>query len=416
MVRGRLLTAHHLLLEHEVLDGLSASGECMSLVGRRGSGEGSDAVYFKRTEHKDTWTYHIYGGPSRQAALEYLRRTPVRDGYVYTIVETPEGNFGRDLVYLFRESDGALIELGKRPQAECPSPSSTRCAWCSFFVAPFSIPITERYMAEVHWHPDDTDAAEMIHNGAGLRCPKCALLQCAVCSGLAKYAARKVRIPFSDPGANIIPLCRACGARLELHSKLGLAGRSTAPSRPDADQMVTLPADPLGDEMWGRAPLRVPWNIDVARFFEQDPLPYMWPQDGDYMSHIDYLSRLGESYLKMLLRSSWINVFLHHPNPDVNLGCLRSAPPEGSEEMASLADLLASATAESHVKEEAVRVFWGLDDFYITFILNVLLSRDLAPSGYSTNQVHQAISKLRTACPEERRAWFDEQLTQPEED
>ncbi|MFI6056124.1 hypothetical protein ACIBCO_39430 [Streptomyces violascens] len=319
---------------------------------------------------------------------------------MYNIVETPEGNFGRDLIFLFHEADGKLIELGERPQSHSPAPSSARCAWCGFFVIPYKVPVNDEKAGSLQLYLTYDELAGLVKTGGGFHCRECLLLQCAVCSGLAQAA-----------GEPREPVCRSCGGHMSVRTQIGAVKRATAPTGPDADQMVTLPADPMGDELWGMAPLRLPWNIDVARFFAQSVLPYLWPADSKYMAYIGSGERA-----QSLLRASWINVFLHHPNPDVALGCLRSAPPDGMLALGSLADLLASLTAEPHVKEEAARAFWRLSDGMVTFTLNILLSRGVITSGYDTNAVHQALVHLRTVCPGERRAWFDEQLARPEDD
>ncbi|MEU4279741.1 hypothetical protein AB0F57_33180 [Streptomyces tanashiensis] len=226
------------------------------------------------------------------------------------------------------------------------------------------------------------------------------MLQCAVCSGIAQTG-----------GTALATVCRACGGERAVQTVVGPVGRAAAPGGPDAEQMVTLPADPMGDELWGMAPLRLPWNIDVARFFGQSTLPYVWPEDG---RHTEYIGS-GER-AQTLLRASWTKIFLHHPNPEVTLGCLRSAPPDGMLTLTSLADLLASLTAEPRVKEEASRALWRLSDGLVGYTLNVLLSRGVIMSGYDTHSVHQALGHLRKACPQSRRVWFEEQLARSEDD
>lgn len=372
----------------------------MSLSERK-EGDGLQAgVRFKQTERTGQGTYHVYGGPSRQAALEFLRGTHVKDELVYNIVETPEGNFGRDLIYLFHEADGKLIELGERPRSQSPSPSGTRCAWCGFFVVPYKLPINDEKVGSVSLYLTYDELAGLVKTGGGLHCRACSLLQCAVCSGLARAG-----------GTTREPVCRACGGQMSIQAEVGPVGRAAAPGGPDAEQMVTLPADPLGDELWGMAPLRLPWSIDVARFFGQSTLPYVWPEDGRHTGYIGSGERA-----QTLLRASWTKVFLHHPNPEVALGCLRSAPPDGMLTLASLADLLASPTTEQRVKEEASRALWRLSDGLVGYTLNVLLSRGMITSGYDTHSVHQALGHLRTACPQSRRAWFEEQLARSEDD
>ncbi|MER5862830.1 hypothetical protein [Kitasatospora sp. NPDC002040] len=370
-------------------------------LSERGEGDGLPAgVRFKQTERTGQATYHVYGGLSRRAALEFLRGAHVKNELVYTIVETPEGNFGRDLIYLFDEANGEPIELAERPRSQSPSPSGTRCAWCDFFVVPYRLPINDEMASSVSVHFTYDKLALLVKTGGGLRCGACSILQCAVCSGIDQTG-----------GTAVATTCQVCGEGMAVHTAVGPVEHAVTPGGPDAEQTVTLPASPMGDELWGMAPLRLPWNIDVARFFGQRTLPYVWPEDA---RHTEYIGS-GER-AQALLRASWTNVFLHHPNPEVALGCLHSAPPDGMPALASLADLLASPTAEPRVKEEASRALWRLSDGLVGHTLNVLLSRGLITSGYDTHSVHQALGHLRTACPPSRCAWFEEQLVRSEDD
>lgn len=61
-------------------------------------------VSFSHKEKKGESTYHIYRGPSKEAAIEFLKTLkPITQYYVYHIVETPEGNFGRDKDGIYQE-------------------------------------------------------------------------------------------------------------------------------------------------------------------------------------------------------------------------------------------------------------------------------------------------------------------------
>jgi len=57
-----------------------------------------DAVMFKEDFiDNGKYTYHVYSAPNRITAVEFLRRRPVDEEYVYYMVETPEGSIGRDI-------------------------------------------------------------------------------------------------------------------------------------------------------------------------------------------------------------------------------------------------------------------------------------------------------------------------------
>ncbi len=55
--------------------------------------------------------YEVYTSHSRATALEYLRAIPLSEfpPLYYVIVETPEGNLGKDLKGMFEESTGNSI-------------------------------------------------------------------------------------------------------------------------------------------------------------------------------------------------------------------------------------------------------------------------------------------------------------------
>jgi len=50
--------------------------------------------------------YEVYRGPSKRAALAFLRHKSVFQRNFYIIVETPEGNYGRDIDGVFDERTG----------------------------------------------------------------------------------------------------------------------------------------------------------------------------------------------------------------------------------------------------------------------------------------------------------------------
>jgi hypothetical protein len=60
-------------------------------------------VTFVRTDKTELATYHTYRGPGKEAAITYLKMLPQPKKFEYHIVETPEGNFGRDIEGMFEE-------------------------------------------------------------------------------------------------------------------------------------------------------------------------------------------------------------------------------------------------------------------------------------------------------------------------
>ncbi len=50
-----------------------------------------------------TFTYEIYKGPDAATAKDFLSKKPVNKQHYYIIVETPEGNYGRDIDGIYKE-------------------------------------------------------------------------------------------------------------------------------------------------------------------------------------------------------------------------------------------------------------------------------------------------------------------------
>ena len=50
-----------------------------------------------------TCTYRIHKGPDAESARAFLEKNPVTKDFFYLVVETPEGNFGRDINGIYKE-------------------------------------------------------------------------------------------------------------------------------------------------------------------------------------------------------------------------------------------------------------------------------------------------------------------------
>lgn len=163
------------------------------------------AVHLMKTELVEGATYHIHKASNLAQAMTFLRRTPVTEPSVYMVVETPQGNIGRDFIYIFHEPAGTPIEHGPRPPLPEPVASSTHCAWCGFYVGPFDVsqmPGSATTFA-LHLTVDD-----ILNNGGGFWCKPCDLLQCCWCSGLTTSSGeREAR-------------CRSCGTAMHSHVTL----------------------------------------------------------------------------------------------------------------------------------------------------------------------------------------------------
>ena len=59
----------------------------------------------ERREEKmgSTFVYRIYKGPNSASAKSFLEKTPVAEKFFYIVVETPEGNYCRDIKGIYKE-------------------------------------------------------------------------------------------------------------------------------------------------------------------------------------------------------------------------------------------------------------------------------------------------------------------------
>lgn len=64
-------------------------------------------VVFVREEHQQmigsTLTYRIHKGPGATSAKAFLEQNPVNKKFFYIVVETPEGNYCRDIQGIYKE-------------------------------------------------------------------------------------------------------------------------------------------------------------------------------------------------------------------------------------------------------------------------------------------------------------------------
>jgi hypothetical protein len=126
-------------------------------------------------------TYQVYTAPSRSQALDFLRAKEVRHEREYLIVETSEGSFGKDLVMIFDEKTGEMIEYGEKKPLPQFKKSMERCAKCGCTVLPAGRAVagaTEFILIE-----------DMKKDGVGYVCSKCRTLWCPFCASLQGHNA-----------------------------------------------------------------------------------------------------------------------------------------------------------------------------------------------------------------------------------
>jgi hypothetical protein len=129
--------------------------------------------------------YEVHRAANEAAALEYLRGRDVRDQKYYVIVETPGRNLGRDLIMIFDEADGSMLEVPERNPLPDLRPSTTRCARCGYAILPATLPPSQQpeehgpftYRAVFFGQPPH----DVIRMGWGYRCIRCRSGACESC-------------------------------------------------------------------------------------------------------------------------------------------------------------------------------------------------------------------------------------------
>ncbi len=145
--------------------------------------DGSGTVVDKKDDGK---VYEVSWVKSEAVALDYLRGRDVRREGYYVIVETPFRNFGRDMIMIFDEADGAPIEIPERTPLPEPAASPTHCARCGYPVLPstrVAFPCDGDPGCGHPWHTADfaQGADEVVRAGLGYRCVTCRSAACRAC-------------------------------------------------------------------------------------------------------------------------------------------------------------------------------------------------------------------------------------------
>jgi hypothetical protein len=142
--------------------------------------EGSGTVVDRKDNGR---VYEVHWVKSEAVALEYLRHRDVRQEGYYVIVETPGRDLGRDMIMIFDEADGSLIEIPERTPLPELQPSTTRCARCGYPVLPAQAmndePVGPPGSIVVVQFPQSPE--EVVQKGMGYRCTSCRSAACAAC-------------------------------------------------------------------------------------------------------------------------------------------------------------------------------------------------------------------------------------------
>lgn len=132
-----------------------------------------DGIAFRGVENTDGNRYEVHTGTNRDIALAFLREKEIKEERRYVIVETPEGNLGKDLVMIFEEKTSEMIEFGQRKPLPLLEKSMTHCARCGYVVLPAGQSVagaTELIVME-----------DLKKSGVGFSCQKCRTLWCPFC-------------------------------------------------------------------------------------------------------------------------------------------------------------------------------------------------------------------------------------------
>jgi hypothetical protein len=161
---------------------------------------GAGKVAFVETQRQsDGYTYDIYRAATRAEALAFLRDHEVKEECRYAIVETPQGNLGKDMVLIFDEKTGEMVELGKRNPLPRPKKSRNHCFRCGYPVLPLN---RRSDFGTINISIKIVDIKKMIKDGTGFMCPSCQSFCCAICAeqamGLLCVFCRKEMVPFRE--------------------------------------------------------------------------------------------------------------------------------------------------------------------------------------------------------------------------
>ncbi|MEV8371483.1 hypothetical protein AB0P21_02050 [Kribbella sp. NPDC056861] len=159
-------------------------------------------------------------------------------------------------------------------------------------------------------------------------------------------------------------------------------------------------------ELYDCGPVRVPARPDVDAFLAQQPMPSVRPGDAGLASFV------GDD--DELMRAMWCYVLLHHPDSAVRRECLRS--PHLVPNSALIPDRVADLLLDREVAHEAAATVWRLPDAGLRMVLNIVLSRGLVASGFTSGETRSALNLLRHACPPDRLAALEAGPTVEQQD
>lgn len=159
-------------------------------------------------------------------------------------------------------------------------------------------------------------------------------------------------------------------------------------------------------ELYDCGPVRVPAHPDVDAFLAQRPMPSVRPGDNGFAKYVN-----GNDDL---MRAMWCYVLLHHPDSAVRDECLRS--PHLVLNSILIPDRVADLLLDREVAQDAAATVWRLPDAGLRMVLNIVLSRGLVASGFTSEQTKSALILLRRTCPPDRLAALEAGPTAEQQD
>jgi len=135
--------------------------------------------------------YVVYNAANRVEALAFLRAREIRQPNYFVVVTFPGESLGKDLIMIYDEPTGEMLEFGERKPLPQLKESKSDCARCGYAVLARIAPAS-RYMPLVM----SVDALKT--SSTGLYCPDCPAFWCAFCVVI----------------RNVIPLCQLCNGPL----------------------------------------------------------------------------------------------------------------------------------------------------------------------------------------------------------
>ena len=142
--------------------------------GTPGLADNHDNVTFRGVETSDPNRYEIYAARTRSDAIVFLREVEIKTERRYVIVETPQGNIGKDLIAIFDEQSGEILEYGERKAQSIYQKSMSQCARCGYAVLPAGRPVMDGAKEIVR-------VGELKEKGVGFVCKTCHTLWCPFC-------------------------------------------------------------------------------------------------------------------------------------------------------------------------------------------------------------------------------------------